>query len=465
VVIGAGPAGAVAALRAARLGSRTALITRDRFGGMAANDGPVPVRTLAHAARLVREARQLDRYGVHTEGLTVDYPRLLARVHEVVDDVGRHSILRDELEQAGVAVHEHAGDAGFLDRHTVAAPSGLRLQSRRFVICAGGTARRLPVPGAELTATHSDAWGLTEVPASLLVVGAGATGVQVASIFNALGSQVNLYEAAQQILPGEDSDVALAVAAALRDNGITVLDGHGAIARFEDAPGGVRMAYGVDGAQGVTAQVAVVAIGWRANTTELNLAAAGVETDDRGFVRADPEQRTSAPHIFAAGDITGRAMLVHEAVQEAWVAGTNAALGPKESQREHVNPVGSFTDPEYASVGMTEEAARRSHDVLVAKVGFGSLPRPIIDGRPSGFCKLVVDRPSSRILGCHIVGERAIELVQIAAVAISSGLSVVELARVPFSFPTYANVLGRTAVMAAIELGASGTWMADRPSP
>ena len=127
--------------------------------------------------------------------------------------------------------------------------------------------------------------------------------------------------------------------------------------------------------------------------------------------------------------------------------------------------MGSFTDPEYASVGMTEEAARRSHDVLVVKVGFDSLPRPIIDGRPSGFCKLVVDRPTSRILGCHIVGERAIELVQIAAVAISSGLSVVELARVPFSFPTYANVLGRTAVTAAIELGASGTWMADRPSP
>ena len=238
VVIGAGPAGAVAALRAARLGSRTALITRDRFGGMAANDGPVPVRALAHAARLVREARQLDRYGIHMEDLSVDYPRLLARVGEVVDDVGRHSILRDELEQAGVAVHEHAGGAGFLDAHTVAAPGGLRLQSRRFVICAGGTggagtARRLPVPGAELTATHSDAWGLSEVPGSLLVVGAGATGVQVASIFNALGSQVHLYEAAARILPGEDADVAGAVAAALRDNGIIVLEGHGAISRFE----------------------------------------------------------------------------------------------------------------------------------------------------------------------------------------------------------------------------------------
>ena len=463
VVIGAGPAGTVAALRAARLGARTTLITRDRFGGMAANDGPVPVRTLAHAARLIREARQLHRYGIEIGAMSIDYPRLLARVGEVVDDVHRNSILREELEGAGVAIHEHAGEVGFVDPHTLAVPHEAHLQSERFIVCAGGISRGLPVPGAELTATHADAWHLTDVPASMLVVGAGATGVQVASIFNAFGSHVHLFEAAPRILASEDTDVAGAIGAALRANGVTVLEAAGTIERFEPLPHGVRMVYTTeDGGQSITADVPVVAVGWSANTAALNLPAAGVETDRRGYVRVDTAQRTTAPHIFAAGDITGRAMLVHEAVREAHVAATNAALGSREPLPEHVNPVGSFTDPEYASVGLTEAAARERHDVLVVRIDFDTLPRPIIDGRPYGFCKLIVDRASHAILGCHIVGERAVELTQLAATAISAQMTVVELAQVPFSFPTYANAVGRAAVTAAIDLGADGTWTKDR---
>ena len=186
VVIGAGPAGVIASLRAARLGARTALITRDEFGGMAANDGPVPVRTLAQAARLIREARQLPRYGITSGELSLDYSRLLARVHEVTEDVRNHSLLRDDLDAAGVAIHERAGTARFVDPHTVESDNAPRLRADKVIICTGGTSRRLAVPGFDLTATHSDAWHLSAVPESLLVLGAGATGVQVASIFNAL---------------------------------------------------------------------------------------------------------------------------------------------------------------------------------------------------------------------------------------------------------------------------------------
>ena len=297
----------------------------------------------------------------------------------------------------------------------------------------------------------------------MLVVGAGATGVQVASIFNAFGSDVRLFEAGPRILASEDADVAAAVGAALRANGITVFEAAGTITRFAASPQGVRMTYTTeDGAQSITTDVPVVAIGWSANTAELNLPAAGVETDRRGYVVVDAAQRTSAPHIFAAGDITGRAMLVHEAVREAHTAAANAVLDSREPLPEHVNPVGSFTDPEYASVGLTEASARERHDVLVVKIDFDTLPRPIIDGRPYGFCKLIVDRASHAILGCHIVGERAVELTQLAATAISARMSVVELAQVPFSFPTYANAVGRAAITAAIELGAKGTWTADR---
>ena len=195
-----------------------------------------------------------------------------------------------------------------------------------------------------------------------------------------------------------------------------------------------------------------MAAGWVANTAGLDLAAAGVQTDQRGYVRVDSQLRTTAPHIFAAGDITGHLMVVHEAVREGYLAATNAVLGSTTILPAEVSPIGSFTDPEYASVGVTEARARNSRDVIVATERFDSLARPIIDDRPTGFCKLVVDRQLHTILGCHIVGERAVELAQLAAVAMASGMKIEQLALVPFSFPTYANAIGRAAVRAARNL-------------
>src|SRR5262245_48086127 len=168
VVIGAGPAGVVAALRAADLGAKTALIARDEFGGMAANDGPVPVRTLAHAAWLMRETRQLSRYGIVVSEPMLDYPRLLARVREVVEDVRVHSAFREQIDSVGVIIYERAGAARFGDPHTIETGSGLRLQAEKIIICTGGMSRRLSIPGFDLTATHSDAWSLTAVPPSIL---------------------------------------------------------------------------------------------------------------------------------------------------------------------------------------------------------------------------------------------------------------------------------------------------------
>ena len=199
LVIGAGPAGAAAALRAANLGAPTTLLTRGEFGGMAANDGPVPVWALAHAARLIREARQLSRYGIAVSEPRLDFPGLLARVREIVNDVRTHSTFREELDLAGVTIHERAGTARFVDSHTVEAEHGFRLRADKIILCAGDVSRRLAVPGFELTGTHSDAWRLTAVPPSILIVGAGATGVQVASIFNTFGSKVQLFEAGPRI--------------------------------------------------------------------------------------------------------------------------------------------------------------------------------------------------------------------------------------------------------------------------
>lgn len=453
VVIGAGPAGLSAGLRAAELGGRTVLVTRGAVGGMAANDGPIPVRTLAHAARLFRESRQLGQYGITVSEPILDYPRLLARTREVVLEVREHSTRPEHLEHLGVTIHEQSGTARFLDSHTIETESGLRLQADKIILCAGGTSRRLSISGFEWTATRRDAWSLTTIPPSMLVVGAGATGVQVASIFQAFGTRVQLFQAGPRILSTEDEDVSAAVAAAFRKSGMVVRESFGAIESFEKTSSGVRMVFSKDGVRdSAEAALVVVAVGWVADTTGLNLSAAGVETDPRGYVRVDACLQASAPNIFAAGDITGRLMLVPQAFHDGFVAATNAVRGATTKVWDQVSPVGSFTEPEYAQVGLTEAKAREKHDVVVAVMSFDETARTIIDGRTTGFCKLIVDRATGMILGCHVVGERAVEIVQVVAIAIAAGLRVDNMAKIPLSFPTYAGILGRAVYRAAQQI-------------
>ena len=367
-----------------------------------------------------------------------------------------------DLERAGVTLLEDAGIARFVDANTVECECGPRLESDSVILCTGGTNRRLPVPGFELTATHSDAWALSAVPGSMLVIGVGATGAQVASVFNELGSRVQLFEAGPRILATEDEDVSAEMAAAFRARGIVVAESFGRIDRFEPASTGVRMIYANgDRTEAAEASVAVVAIGWQADTAALNLAAAGVSVTPRGYVAVDAHLRTSAPHVFAAGDVTGRMMFVPHAMYDGYAAATNAVQGPTLIAGDQASPVGSFTDPEYAHVGLTEAEARDGHAVVVARVPYSDALRPIIDGHTDGFCKLVVDRATHTILGCHIVGERAVELAQIAAVAVASTARVDDLARIPWSFPTYTNVFGRAVIGAARQLNVSGVWSAE----
>lgn len=464
LVIGAGPAGVSAALRAADLGATATLVARGELGGMAANDGPIPVRTLAHAARLLREARQLERYGVAVGAQTLDYSNLLARVREVVAEARDRAAYREQMDAAGVIIHERAGAARFVDPHTVETHSGLKLRADKIVLCTGGRSRKLTVPGAELTATHSDAWSLESVPPSMIVVGGGATGAQVASIFGSFGSKVQLFHRGPRIIPTEDEEVSAAVAAGFRGSGIVVRESFGEIESFETTRDGVRMTFAKDGRrERAEAAVVIVAVGWTAATSDLGLDAVAVETDGRGFVRVDSYLRTSASHVFAAGDVTGRLMLVPQALQDGFIAATNAVLGLSIELEPRPSPVGSFTEPEYAQVGLTEAKARAAYDVSVSVTRFDAAVRTIIDGRTTGFCKLIVDRANRRILGCHVVGERAVDIAQVAAVAMSARMSIDALARVPLSFPTHAGILGRAAARATRELNRGAAAVLQQP--
>jgi len=297
----------------------------------------------------------------------------------------------------------------------------------------------------------------------MLVVGAGATGVQVASIFNAFGSRIQLFQTGPRILPSEDEDVSAAVAAAFRSANIAVHENIGAIEGFEKTPTGVRMIFSRDGVRdSAEATLAVVAVGGVADTAGLSLASASVETDHRGFVKVDEYLRTSKSHIFAAGDITGRLMLVPQAIRDGFVAATNAVRRSTMTIGNPVSPIGSFTDPEYAQVGLTEAKACKTHDIETAMIRFDSTTRTIIDGHKIGFCKLIVDRETHRILGCHVVGERAVEITQVAGIVIAASMRVDDLAQIPLSFPTYAGILARVAASAARKLNLKGNWEANQ---
>src|SRR5215469_7735052 len=390
IVIGGGPAGATAALRARELGASVALIERGQMGGTCTNDGCVPTRVLAKAARLMRDAEQFAQYGLAGEKPEVDFATLLALTRHIVHRIHEKKQLQSYLEQAGVTVYANAGEARFVDEHSVALGDGTTLQAEKFILCAGGHARRLPFPGSEYALTHSDIWSLQKLPHEVVVVGGAATGCQLASCFAAFGAHVTVLEVAPRLLTLEDEAVSHDIAEAFRRRGISVITGIGGIGRIEQRDGALHVFYPYEGeVRQLTTEAVVLSVGWQGNTDELNLAAAHVQSE-RGYIVVDDYLQTTAPHIYAAGDITGRMMLVQSANWEGALAAGNALLAHRRITEHRIVPHGGFTDPEYGSVGLTEEKARAANPCIVAVVPYAALDRAVIDGHREGFCKLIV---------------------------------------------------------------------------
>lgn len=445
IVIGGGPAGVTAALRARELGASVALVERGLPGGTCTNDGCLPTRVLAKAARLARDARQLADYGLGGEPPAVDFAALLAHAQEMVYRVHEKKQIVATLSESGVAGFFSVGPAAFADPHTLALADGRRIVGEKFVVCVGGHARRLAFPGAELTLTHSDVWRMHSLPRSVAIVGAAATGCQLASIFAAFGARVALLELAPRIAPGEDEAVSQALDRAFRARGIDVVTGLGGVERVEQQGAQVlRLVYSHDGEEALDVEAVVLAVGWPGNLEGLGLEVAGVATE-RGYITVDDGFRTSAPHIFAAGDITGRMMLVQSAGYQARVAAENAVLGGGARHRHEIVPHGGFTDPEYASVGPTEAQARAAGACVSATVPFATVDRAVIDGRTEGFCKLLVSPDDHRVLGAHVVGEQAVEIVHVVAAGMASRMRVETLAELEIAYPTYTAALGLAA--------------------
>ncbi|WP_210509082.1 NAD(P)/FAD-dependent oxidoreductase [Naasia sp. SYSU D00057] len=444
-VIGAGPAGTAAALRAAELGAKVVVLEADRLGGTCVNTGCVPTRVLAKTARLIRETRSADDYGIGVGAPRIDWAATVARVHERVDAVRSIKREAERFAETGVVLIRE-GRARFEDDRTLVLDSGRRVTADSILICVGGHSRRLPVPGAELATVPEDVLALPELPRRVAVIGAGNTGAQLVTVFNSFGSEVTLLDVAPRVLMASDASISELVAAAFAEKGVDVRTGIETVERLDRAEdGSVTLTWRDSESRSAPFDAVVMATGWPADVDDLGLEKAGVERQ-RSFIPADQYFRTNVPHIFAVGDTNGRDMLVQGAQSEGEAAAENAVLGANRRRPQHLLPAGGFTDPDYAGVGLTEEEARdRDSACVVATVRYSDLDRAVIDDRERGFLKLVADRRRELILGAHAVGENAVEVIQSVTTAMAAGIDVSTLAGVRFAYPTYSAVIGMAA--------------------
>ena len=452
LVLGGGPAGVTGALQAAELGAEVTLLEQGRVGGTALNNGPAPVRTLARAARLVRDWGSWETFGLRGPRPEVDLAATLANAERVARYAHERKNAADHIRANGVNLVEEAGGARFLDANSVETADGRGWSAERIIIAVGGRAGRLPIPGAQLALTYGDLRGLKALPERVCVIGAAETGCQLASILADFGCWVSLVEYAPRIVPRADGDVSAGLESAFRERGIEVVTG-ASVELLESAAPGVRVVYRAnDAAQAVEVDAAFFAVGWPGNADLIDAGAAGVEVE-RGYVVVDDYLRTSVPHIFAAGDVNGHSMLVASARLEGRVAGENAVLGPRRPVVHEVVPVGSFTNPEYASVGLTEGQARARHDCAVAVARYEDLLRPVADGQPEGFCKLIVETERREIVGAHVLGEYSAEVIQVVAACMAARMRVEDVAELQLAFPTFTEGVGMAAQKLVRELG------------
>ncbi len=458
VVIGAGPAGTAAGLRAAELGARVAVVEAKQTGGTCVHTGCVPTRVLAQTARLLRQINTAGEFGIDRQTPQLHWSKTVDRVRAVIDEVQSAKGAPGALTTAGAELIE--GRASFVDPNTVVlAGTGRRIVGDAFVVCVGGHSRALPVPGGELASFAEHILDLPKVPRSVAIIGSGATGLQLATVFDAFGADVTVLEILDRIMPGSDHDVSRVVTDTFRSQGIRVETGIDGVSAIEEtAEGGKRVVYGRNSrARTLDVDLVIASIGWPVSMEGLGLDAAGVQT--RGAaVPVDAYFRSNVPHIFVAGDANGRSMLVQAAKSEAVAAATNAVLGASRNAPHGLLPSGGFTDPDYAGVGLTEDQARsRDPQCVVAFVPYAEMERAIIDHRTTGFLKLIADRRRSLLLGAHCVGESAVEVIQAVTTAMAAGVDVATLASVEFAYPTYTAIVGEAAArLLAVPVSSQG---------
>lgn len=446
-VLGGGPGGYAAAFRAADLGLDVTVVDpEENPGGVCLYRGCIPSKALLHVAKVVREATDAAQWGVRFERPQVDLERLRGWTSDVVAKLtsGLGALCKAKgvrfVRGRGVFVGPHAlriDDAG---------SAGTRLEFDYAVIATGSRPVSLPgVPDCARVMTSTDALELEEVPDSLLVVGGGYIGLEIGSVYAALGTRVTVVEMTDALLPGVDADLVRVLSRDLEARFASIRTGTRVTAMKEDGEAIVVDLATAQGAVGERFSRVLVAVGRRPNTSGLGLAETGVELDDAGFIAVDAARRTATPHIFAIGDVTGQPMLAHKATHEGTtaaeaIAGRAAAFAPL------AIPAVVFTDPEIAWCGLTQSDARAAGlDAAVARFPWQASGRALTLGRPAGLTKLVIDKETERVLGAGIVGPGAGDLIAEVALAVEMGAVAEDLAATVHAHPTLSETVMEAA--------------------
>jgi len=447
VVLGAGPGGYAAAFRAADLGLDVILVERrPRLGGVCLNVGCIPSKALLHAARVMDEARSMSQHGIVFDPPRIDLDRLRGWKDGIIERLttGLGGLAR----QRKVAVLHGTGRFIAPDRLEVSADDGsvTVVGFEQCIVAAGSEPVRLPGwPDDPRIMDSTGALELTDIPGRLLVVGGGIIGLEMACVYEALGSQVTVVELGPALMPGCDRDLVKPLEKRIRARYAQILTST-RVEGVEVREHALEVRFTGDGAP-ATAEFdkVLVAVGRVPSGRQLGLEAAGLEPDERGFIQVDRQQRTGAHRIFAIGDIVGQPMLAHKATHEGKVA-AEAVAGLKSFFDARVIPSVAYTDPEVAWVGLTETAAREQG----IEVGKGVFPwaasgRSLAIGRDEGFTKLLFDPTTHRVLGGGIVGSNAGDLIGEVALAIEMGADAADIGLTIHPHPT----LGETVGMAA----------------
>jgi dihydrolipoamide dehydrogenase len=434
IVIGGGPGGYVAAIRAAQLGQKTAVVEMDKPGGRCLNYACIPAKTMLHTAELYDYALNGAELGIKVEGASLDWKALGARRAKVSETLaGGVKMLWDKNKV------EMIEGEGTLTGDGNVKVGGKTYEAGAVVLATGSVA--MTIPGVDFGERVVDTWGawsLAEQPKKIAVVGAGASGAEIASAYGRFGTEVILIEMLDQILPAEDKDVARVVERAFKKQNITISTGT-KVESVDAGKSSVKVKYGETDAE---VDYLCIAGGRAPDTEALKLADAAVEIEDNRKIKVDEYQRTSNPKIYAIGDLVGRKALAHKASEEGVVAVEHAAGVETHPVDENLVAGATFCHPQVASVGVTEaEAKEAGHPVKVGRFKLGGVGAATVYDDREGLVKIVADSEYGEILGAHIVGNRACDMISelVDTMALEGGYQ--ELARIVHPHPTISEAV------------------------
>jgi dihydrolipoamide dehydrogenase len=443
LVLGGGPAGYVAALRAAQLGAQVTMIEAREVGGTCLNRGCIPTKALVASVERLRLVREGAAFGVRAADVGVDFAAIAAHKEQATRTLraGVEHLLKARKVEV-VRAHGRLASA-----RSVALDDGSLLEGEAVILASGSEPVRLPVFDFSdpRVMTSDEILRLDAVPASMVVVGGGAIGCEFASIFAGLGSKVTIIEMLEQLLPGEDKRAARTLQQAFRKAGIEVRVG----TTVEEVTGGGEgnVVLSLTGGDRVSAERVLVSVGRRALSRELSYEEAGVQLDRAGFVAADDTLRTTVDGVFAAGDLAGPPLLAHWAYHEGAVAAENAVTGSRLEVDRRVVPACVFSHPEVASCGVTEDqAAAAGLEVDVASLRFNGNAKAVIEAENDGYVRIITERGSGIVLGASLVGPRVTELVHEIALAAQQRLPLRAIAETIHAHPTLSEAIGEAAL-------------------